>query len=358
MKNAGCTKVAVANDKEAYGAGLATLLELQKAKYGITITSNTGIDPTAPNFRSYASTIKSQGADCFVFAGIVANGGVQITKDVAAAIPGVKIFGPDGMCTSTWTNPKMGGVPLSLAPQIQCTVATQDLSAYPGGKTFLAAYQAAYHSVPDPYAIYGYEAMKLGLDTIASLGCQGRTTRPTSCPRCSRRSRATRSSGRTGSTPTATRPSRPTACTRSERTGIPCSTRRSRRAPDRRHGSTARREGGVRAPSRGRGPPEGECSDVEATAAPCSAVVPGAETGRHRCAVAPGPGDFRSRSRSCPSSTRCRTSSTATRSRSTASRSSTTTSPRSGRTSSRASPTARSGRSSRSATRSSTGSSS
>ena len=47
MKHDGCTKIAVANDKEAYGAGLASLLELQKAKYGVTITSNTGIDPTA-----------------------------------------------------------------------------------------------------------------------------------------------------------------------------------------------------------------------------------------------------------------------------------------------------------------------
>src|ERR1035441_5404201 len=65
MKQAGCTKVAVANDKEAYGAGLATLLGLEKGNYGITITSNTGIDPTAPNFRSYASTIQGQGADCF-----------------------------------------------------------------------------------------------------------------------------------------------------------------------------------------------------------------------------------------------------------------------------------------------------
>ncbi len=173
MKDAGCTKIAVANDKEAYGSGLATLLELQKAKYGLTITSNTGIDPTAPNFRSYASTIAAQGANCFEFAGIVANGGVQITKDVAAAIPHVKIFGPDGMCTSTWTNAKMGGVPASLDPQIECTVATQNLSAYPGGKKFLAAYQAAYHSVPDPYAIYGYEAMSLGIDTIAGLGANG-----------------------------------------------------------------------------------------------------------------------------------------------------------------------------------------
>jgi branched-chain amino acid transport system substrate-binding protein len=174
MKNAGCTKVAVANDKEAYGAGLATLLELEKGYYGITIVSNTGIDPTAPNFRSYASTIAGQGADCFFFAGIVSNGGVQIVKDVHSAIPAAKIFGGDGVCTDTWTNAAKGGVPAAIDPLIQCTVATQDLLAYPGGKTFLAAYQAKYGvSSPDPYAIYGYAVMQLALDTIKSLGAQG-----------------------------------------------------------------------------------------------------------------------------------------------------------------------------------------
>jgi branched-chain amino acid transport system substrate-binding protein len=174
MKSDGCTKVAVANDKEAYGAGLAQLLELEKGKYGVTITSNTGIDPTAPNFRSYASTIKAQGADCFYFAGIVSNGAVQITKDVAAAIPKVKIYGGDGICTSSYTNPSQHGVPASIGPQIQCTVATQDLAAYPGGRDFLTAYKAKYGvASPDPYAIYGYEVMKLGLDTVAGLGAKG-----------------------------------------------------------------------------------------------------------------------------------------------------------------------------------------
>jgi branched-chain amino acid transport system substrate-binding protein len=174
MKNAGCTKVAVANDKEAYGAGLATLLELEKGNYGVTITSNTGIDPTSPNFRSYATTIKGQGADCFLFSGIVSNGGVQITKDVNAALPKAKIFGPDGMCTSSWTAASKGGVPASIDPLIQCTVATLDLPAYPGGKQFLAAYKQKYGVAnPDPYAIYGYESMKLALDTIAKLGASG-----------------------------------------------------------------------------------------------------------------------------------------------------------------------------------------
>jgi branched-chain amino acid transport system substrate-binding protein len=168
MKQAGCTKVAVANDKEAYGAGLATLLGLEKKFYGVTITSDTGIDPTAPNFRSYASTIQGQGADCFFFSGIVSNGAVQITKDVHAALPKAKLFSPDGACTDSYTAQSKGGVPASLDPLMQCTVATLDLAAYPGGKQFLAAYKAKYGGAePDPYAIYGYEAMKLGLDTIA-----------------------------------------------------------------------------------------------------------------------------------------------------------------------------------------------
>jgi branched-chain amino acid transport system substrate-binding protein len=174
MKQAGCTKVAVANDKEAYGAGLATLLELEKGMYGVTITSNTGVDPTAANFRSYASTIAAQGANCFFFAGIVSNGAVQITKDVNAALPAAKVFGGDGVCTSSFTQASRGGVPASIDKLIECTVATQDLAAYPGGKQFLEQYKTAYGvSDPDPYAIYGYAAMELGLHTIASLGANG-----------------------------------------------------------------------------------------------------------------------------------------------------------------------------------------
>ena len=78
------------------------------------------------------------------------------------------------MCSSAWTQASQGGVPASIDPLMECTVATQDLASYPGGKQFLAAYKAKYGAAdPDPYAIYGYEVMKLGLDTIASLGANG-----------------------------------------------------------------------------------------------------------------------------------------------------------------------------------------
>ena len=205
MKQAGCTKVAVANDKEAYGAGLATLLGLEKGFYGVTITSNTGIDPTSPNFRSYASTIQGQGADCFFFSGIVSNGAVQITKDVHAALPKAKIFGPDGVCTSSYTSQKAGGVPAAIDPLMQCTVATQDLAAYPGGKDFLAAYKAKYGSAnPDPYAIYGYEVDEAGAATRSPSWAPRATTRPPCSALCSGRRAATRCSAPTGSTRTGT----------------------------------------------------------------------------------------------------------------------------------------------------------
>jgi len=173
MKAAGCSRVAVANDKTAYGAGLATQVQLHAHANGLTVTGDTGLDPTSPNFRAYASSVKGQGVNC-VYTGFNPTGEVELAKDINAAIPNAKIFGGDGVCTSAVTNPSKGGFPKSIAPLFFCTQPALDLAAYPGGKSFLAAYKAKYGVAnPEPYSIYGYEAMKLGLSTIARLGSQG-----------------------------------------------------------------------------------------------------------------------------------------------------------------------------------------
>ncbi len=173
MKEAGCSRVAVANDKTAYGAGLATQVQLHAKSHGLTVTGNTALDPTSPNFRAYASSVKGQGVNC-VYTGFNPTGEVELVKDINAQVPTAKIFGGDGVCSSAVTNPSKGGFPKSIAPLFFCTQPAQDLSAYPGGKDFLTAYKAKYGGgTPEPYAIYGYEAMKLGLHTIAGLGAQG-----------------------------------------------------------------------------------------------------------------------------------------------------------------------------------------
>ena len=173
MKAAGCSRVAVANDKTAYGAGLATQVQLHAKENGLTVTGDTALDPTSPNFRAYASSVKGQGVNC-VYTGFNPTGEVELVKDINAAIPTAKMFGGDGVCTSAVTNPSKGGFPKSIAPLFFCTQPALHLSAYPGGASFLAAYKAKYGVAnPEPYSIYGYEAMKLGLATIAGLGSQG-----------------------------------------------------------------------------------------------------------------------------------------------------------------------------------------
>jgi branched-chain amino acid transport system substrate-binding protein len=172
MKQDGCQNAYMLNDKEVYGAGLARNIETSADEVGLEILANEGIDPKAPNFRSVASRMKSEGADCFVFGGITANGAVQLYKDVLAANPDIGLYGPDGVAETGFTDPAEGGIPTNVQREVKLTVATLDPSDYPpDGQRFFRDYEQEYGEAnPNPYAIYGYEAMDLVLDTCERLG--------------------------------------------------------------------------------------------------------------------------------------------------------------------------------------------
>jgi branched-chain amino acid transport system substrate-binding protein len=172
MSEDGCGNVYILNDKEVYGAGLSRNIESSAQEIGLEVLANEGIDPKAPNFRSQAATMKSEGAECFVFSGITANGAVQLYKDVAAALPDAKLYGPDGVAESGFSDPAEGGIPADVASRVKVTVATLAPDQYPPeGRKFFEDFEAEYGEPnPDPYAIYGYEAMRLVLDTCEQLG--------------------------------------------------------------------------------------------------------------------------------------------------------------------------------------------
>ena len=168
MKKDGCTKVAMANDKEVYGAGLSRNIEISAKAQSLNIIFNEPIDPKAPNYRSLASRAKGEGADCFVYSGITSNNGVQIYKDFEAALPSAKLYGPDGVAEAGFFDPKEGGIPADVANKVKLTVATLSPDSYgEAGKKFFADYEAEYgEKNPNPYSIYGFEAMSLVLDAI------------------------------------------------------------------------------------------------------------------------------------------------------------------------------------------------
>jgi branched-chain amino acid transport system substrate-binding protein len=172
MQEEGCQNVYILNDKEVYGAGLSRNIENSAKEIGLEVLANEGIDPKAPNFRSQAAAMQSDGADCFAFSGITANGAVQLFKDVHAAMPDINLYGPDGVAESGFSDPKEGGIPADVQAKTKVTVATLSPDEYPPeGKKFFSDFEAKYNEPnPDPYAIYGYEAMKLVLDTCKKLG--------------------------------------------------------------------------------------------------------------------------------------------------------------------------------------------
>jgi branched-chain amino acid transport system substrate-binding protein len=170
QKDNGCTKTYILNDKEVYGKGLADQVATVAKGQGLTILANDGIDPKAANYRAVAGTIKSKGADCVFYGGITQNNAVQLWKDLHAAMPTAKLFGPDGVAESAFSE-KIGS---SAEKVTYITVPTLDPKLYPqSGQDFFKEYKAKYGADPEPYAIYGYEAMSIALQAIQDAGDKG-----------------------------------------------------------------------------------------------------------------------------------------------------------------------------------------
>ena len=174
MQEDGCKTVHIFNDKTTYGAGLARNVEGSAKELGLEVTGNDGTDKNAPNYRSLAQGID---ADCFVGSGVTGENYIQAFKDVAAANPDIKLYGPDGVAEAAFTDPKEGGIPASVAARTKVTVATLSPEEFAKqgiteAEKFFSDFKSEYSisGQPDPYAIYGYETMKLALDTLKAVG--------------------------------------------------------------------------------------------------------------------------------------------------------------------------------------------
>jgi branched-chain amino acid transport system substrate-binding protein len=176
MKQDGCSKVFMTNDKEVFGAGLARNIELTAKEQGVDVIANEGIDKNAANYRSLASGANGKGADCMVYAGITANNAVQLFKDFSAAMPDGKLYGPDGIAESGFSDSKEGGIPADVGSKVKVSIAVLPPDEYgPEGQKFFKDYAAEYgDKSPDPYAIYGFESMSLTLDAIKRAAAEGK----------------------------------------------------------------------------------------------------------------------------------------------------------------------------------------
>ncbi len=176
-KNDGCKSIHIWHSRTTDSAGLARNLATSARELGLTVEGNDGIDPKAPDYRQQAAAIK---ADCFAFTGRIEDNGVQAIKDVGTTHPKIKLYGSDGVMHNAIADPEKG-LPSTVARRFQGTTATLDPPKFnAAGKKFFSDFKRTHNDpAPNTYAIYGFEAMSLILDSIkqAMASAGGKLTR-------------------------------------------------------------------------------------------------------------------------------------------------------------------------------------
>ena len=166
MKQNGVKKLFILHDRETYGKSIADEVGKAAKAQGIQVAANEGIDPRAPDYRALAAKIEGSGADALFFGGITANNAVKLWDDVSVANPKLKMFGPDSL-----TDPPFTETLGKAEKQTYLTTPTLPQNLYPpAAKEFFSEFESKYKAEPDPYAIYGYEAMSVLLEALKQAG--------------------------------------------------------------------------------------------------------------------------------------------------------------------------------------------
>jgi len=167
----GFKKAYILNDQEVYGKGVANVFEKQFKADGGTVLANEGIDAKQPEFKSLMEKVKSQGADLVYFGGLVDSGGPQLNKDLKSVAPNITFMGPDGIQTQAFVD----AVGADVAEGTLGTVAGKSYADLTGtGAKFYNTFKTQMGHEPDPYAVYGYEAMNVMLNAIDKAGKKDR----------------------------------------------------------------------------------------------------------------------------------------------------------------------------------------
>jgi branched-chain amino acid transport system substrate-binding protein len=161
---AGCRKLFVVSDRDVYGRGIASAVAHDATAHEIDIAGEIPLLNGQKDFGDVGRRVSESGADC-VFTGVSLTTHTTALYDALYdAAPQAKLFGPDALDDPVFTD--------ALAPDVAEQVTLTSLALLPTArsKRFERAYRKRYGEAPEPYAIYGYEAIKAVLRSLRNAG--------------------------------------------------------------------------------------------------------------------------------------------------------------------------------------------
>lgn len=166
QQSLGCRRIYVLDDGEVDGADTARSYLVAAQRAGLSVIGIQAFARGATSYKPLALGVAQMHPDCLLISADTESGAVPLTTQLAAAMPGVKLFGSAGLAETTYADPAHGGIPLAVDPRVVITAPTLGAGQDPAAtRAFTAAFDRRYGSL-QPDAIFGYEAMSLMLSAI------------------------------------------------------------------------------------------------------------------------------------------------------------------------------------------------
>ena len=160
-------KVAVIDDRTAYGQGVAEVFKKTAQAKGIQVVDEQYTTDKATDFMAILTAIKSKQPDGIFFGGMDPQGGPMLRQMEQLGMTNVKYFGGDGICTAKLAELSAGAKTLG---NVICAEGGSSLDKMPAGKAWKAKYDAKYPGQFQVYSPYTYDATFVLVDAMKRAG--------------------------------------------------------------------------------------------------------------------------------------------------------------------------------------------
>jgi branched-chain amino acid transport system substrate-binding protein len=160
-------KVAVIDDRTAYGQGVAEIFAKTAKSKGMQIVDQQFTNDKATDFMAILTAIKAKNPDAIFYGGMDTQAGPMLRQMEQLGMTNVKFFGGDGICTNEIIKLSSGAKPLE---NVVCAEGGQSIEKMPGGKAWKARYDAKYPGQFQIYSPYTYDATMLLVDAMQKAG--------------------------------------------------------------------------------------------------------------------------------------------------------------------------------------------
>ena len=150
------TKVAIVDDRSAYGQGVADAFRKTAVAKGLKVVAEQFTSDKATDFSSLLTAIKASGAEAIFYGGLDAQAGPMLRQMQQLGLSKLRLMGGDGICTTKLAELAAGSDALA---QVICAEGGVSIEKMPGGPAWKKRFDAAYPGVFQGNAPYGYDAV-------------------------------------------------------------------------------------------------------------------------------------------------------------------------------------------------------